>query len=175
VEWLEQWPGRAAFAEEDDAPVEGGEKPLGHYLEAVESRCLYCGARQALQFHPFVVAARPSVDVPRVAAARVARLVGRSFGIAGVLVSAVASWTLLDGAVTSESLLLHFVLCDDCAQQAVNENNELPPEVYGLHPWVEPLLQVGYEGIVLKPDHATVVRAAKRLKSPPSAVGIMMV
>jgi hypothetical protein len=175
MEWLARWPGRAAFAEEDDAPAEGGEMPLGHYLEAVESRCLYCGARKSLQFHPFVVAARPSDDMSRFFAATAVRLVGRSFGIVGGLVSVVVRSTILEEGSATESLLLHLVLCDECAQEAVNEKDELPPEVHWLHPWVEPLVQVGYEGIVLHPDHSTIVQAAKRLKSPPSAVGVTMV
>lgn len=177
VEWLERWPGRAAFAEEDDAPVgaEGGERPLEHYLEAAESRCFYCGAREPLQFHPFVVWTRSSDELPRAVAARAVRLVGRSFGGIGGLVGAVVGRAILEVGRATESLLLHFVLCDDCAPRAENEENEFPPEVYALHPWVEPLMQAGYDMMVLDPDRPTIAQAAKGLKSPPSAVGIMMV
>jgi hypothetical protein len=177
AEWLARWPGRAAFAEADDAPeaAEGGEKPLDHYLEAVESRCLYCGVREPLQFHPFVVSAHPSEELSRFVAAGAVRMVGRSFGIAGGLVSGLLGWTILNEGRARESLLLYFVLCDDCAPEAVSEKNEFPPEVYALHPWVDPLMQVGYEVMVRDPDHSTIVQAAKRLKSPPSAVGIRMV
>jgi hypothetical protein len=175
VEWLARWPGRAAFAEEDDAPVEGGERRISDYLEAVESRCLYCGAREPLQFHPFVVLAGPSMEqLPRPAAAAAVQMVGRSFGIAGGLVAAAVGRTILAGGAP-QSLLLHFVLCDDCADQAVNEEDELPREVYTLHPWVDPLVQAGYEFLMRKPHHSVIVQAAKGLKSPPSAVGIMMV
>jgi hypothetical protein len=178
VEWMARWPGRAAFAEEDDAPeaADGGEKPLEHYLEIVESRCLYCGAREPLQFHPFVVSARPSEELPRVAAATAVRMVGRSLDVVGAgLVSAMVGRAILDEGRATESLLLHLVLCDGCAREAVNEHDEFPPEVYGLHPWVEPLAQVGYEVMVLAPDRPTMVQAAKQLMSPPSAIGIRMV
>lgn len=178
VEWLERWPGRAAFTEEDDAPVdaEDGERPLEHYLGTVESRCLYCGAREPLQFHPFVVSARPSVEPSRAAAAVAVVMVGGSLGIAGAgLASRMVGRTILNGGKAAESLLLHFVLCDDCASEAVNETSAFPLEAYALHPWIEPLSQVGYEIIVLNPDHSMIVQAAKRLKGPPSAVGIKMV
>lgn len=177
VEWLARWPGREAFVEGDPEPEdeEAGEQPLEHYLETVESRCLYCGAWRPLQFHPFVVAARPAVELPRAAAAVAVQMVGRSFGIVGGLVSAAVGWTILDGAKATEGLLLDLVLCDGCAQEAVNERNAFPPEVYALHPWLGPLAQAGYDMMVLRPDHSTIVQAAQRLKSLPSAVGITMV
>lgn len=177
VEWLERWPGRAAFADEDDAPedADAGERPLEHYLATVESRCLYCGAREPLQSHPFVVSARRLGDLPRVVAAAAVLMVGRSFGMVGGVVAGVVGLIILIWGRTKGSLLLHLVLCDDCAQKAVNEKDEFPPEVYALHPWVDPLSRVGYGVLVLHPDHSAIAQAGKRLKSPPSAVGITMV
>lgn len=176
VEWLERWPGRAAFAEEEDAPeaAEAGEKALEHYLEVVESRCLYCGAREPLQFHPFVALGPPSEVLSRTVAAMAVVVVGVSLGIVTGWVSRRVGRAIIDGG-RGESLLLHFVLCDGCASQAVNDEDAFPPEVYGLHPWVAPLMQVGYDGMVLDPDHPTMVQAAKRLGRPPSEIGITMV
>jgi hypothetical protein len=69
------------------------------------------------------------------------------------MVAAVVGWTSLDGAKVPDTLLLQLVLCNDCAREAANEKNELPAEAYALHPWVDPLVQVGYEMMVLQPDH----------------------
>jgi hypothetical protein len=174
--WLAEWPGPPAV----EVAREDGERTIGGYLEEVETCCLYCGASDGLQYHPFVMAsyADNAMRVGQIlGAAAVKVYVGGAIGglVSGLLLGSARAEPEDPGpgeVIKRGSFLLHLVLCDSCAVSAVNRRNVFPLPVYGLHPWVETLALVGYAWLRTDPRTEVVNAALRQMRWRPSAIGV---